>query len=162
MAAQRRSPEEVAKSMEAAKKIKAQQVLKQQRNYIKYAQWALFAIGILQLIVALLLFFVWNIYPLLGLIIDGAVGLLFIGLYFLSLEKPRLAFNVGLGVYGTLQLIMILADNKNLVNGFIIKIIIFSTLFSGLSALKRIPPSLLNKKENNDLIDSPISDKDLI
>jgi uncharacterized membrane protein len=89
MAAQRRSPEEVAKSMEAAKKIKAQQVLKQQRNYIKYAQWALLAIGILQLVVALLLFFVWNFYPLLGVIIDCAVGLLFIGLYFLSLEKPK-------------------------------------------------------------------------
>jgi hypothetical protein len=41
MAAQRRSPEEVAKSMEAAKKIKAQQVLKEQKSRIKWAKYAL-------------------------------------------------------------------------------------------------------------------------
>jgi hypothetical protein len=42
------------------------------------------------------------------------------------------------------------------------KIIIFSTLFGGLNALKRIPASLLGKKGNDDLLDAPVSDQDLI
>lgn len=161
MATQRRSPEEVAKSMEAAKKIKAQQVLKEQKNRIKWAKYALLFIGILQSVVALVGFFVMR-WTVADCIIDAVVGLMFIALYFLSMEKPKAAFTIGLLVFGIIQLALILIDERNLIRGILMKIIIFSTLFGGLSALKRIPASLLSKKGNDDLLDSPESDKNLI
>lgn len=161
MATQRRSPEEVAKSMEAAKKIKAQQVLKEQRSRIKWAKYALLFIGIIQSLVALAGFFVFRWTPL-DCMIDGIVGLMFIGLYFLSMEKPKAAFTIGLLIFGLIQLALILIDERNLVRGIIMKIIIFSTLFGGLNALKRIPASLLSNKGNDDLLDTPESDKNLI
>jgi hypothetical protein len=161
MAAQRRSPEEVAKSMEAAKKIKAQQVLKEQKSRIKWAKYALLFIGILQSVVTVVGYFVlrWSV---MDCAIDGIIGIMFIGLYFLSQEKPKAAFTIGLLIFGIIQLTLILIDERNLVRGILMKIIIFSTLFGGLNALKRIPVSLLGKKGNDDLLDAPESDQDLI
>lgn len=161
MAVQRRSPEEVAKSMEAAKKIKAQQVLKEQKSRIKWAKYALLFIGILQSVVALTGFFVLR-WSDVDCAIDAIVGLMFIGLYFLSQEKPKTAFTIGLLIFGIIQVALILIDERNLVRGILMKIIIFSTLFGGLNALKRIPASLLGNKRNDDLLDAPESDKDLI
>lgn len=160
MAERRRTPEEIAKSMEAARAVKAKQVLKEQRNRIKYARWALLAIGILEIIVAGVSYSVGH-WSMTAVIIDGSIGALFLGLYFLSSENAHLAFTVGLGVYGVIQLILIMADSENLFNGFIVKLIIFSTLFSGLSALKRIPKSLLKKSSDDEILDHRTNTKDL-
>lgn len=160
MADPRRTPEQIAQSIDRAKHLKAQQVLNEQRKNLKYAKWALLAIAILELTVAVILYTVLR-WPIYFCAIDGVIGLVFLGLYFLSKEHPKIAFNIGLFIYGGVQLILILLDNKNMFNGLLIKLIIFSTLFGGLHALKRIPPSML-KKKSEDLLDEEVDTKGLV
>lgn len=160
MADPRRTPEQIAQSLERAKHLKAQQTLNEQRRNLKYAKWALLAIGILELTLAIVLIAVVKL-QLKFVAIDAAFGAVFIGLYFLSSEKPKLAFNLGLFIYGGVQLILIVLDSRNMFNGLLVKIIIFSTLFGGLHALKRIPPSLM-KKKSDDLLDEETDNKGLV
>ncbi|MBK9190130.1 MAG: hypothetical protein IPM77_00795 [Crocinitomicaceae bacterium] len=160
MAEPRRTPEQIAQSLERAKHVKAQQVLNEQRKNLKYAKWALLAIAVLELTVSVMLFAVFH-WPLYYCAIDGVFGLVFLGLYFLSKEHPKIAFNIGLFIYGGAQLILVLLDNKNMFNGLLIKLIIFSTLFGGLHALKRIPPSLM-KKKSDELLDEEENTKGLV
>ena len=143
--------------MKAARDLKAKQTLQEQKKRVRYAQYALLAIGIIQFIfVALLIAF--GAKPLM-LIIDIVLGVMFFGLYFLSKEKPGLAFNIGAIVYGILQLLAWFADairpapGVSVDLGLLIKFIIMMTLFSGIAALKRIPKSLMDKKETDILDD---------
>jgi len=150
----RRSPEEIAKSMAAAKKMKAKETLKEQKGKIKSARNALMFLGILQCVFAF-----WEMYgmklPFIAFAIDAGIGLAFIGLYFYAAENPKASFITGLIIYITIQLLVMVADPKSLFSGIILKAIIISVLVGGLKAVGRIPKQFLDKKNQDELLDNP-------
>ena len=160
MAERRRSPQEIAESMAAAKKLKAKEVLAEQRKRIRNARYALLILGILQCGVAF-----WEVYFMrmnyLGLLIDGGIGLAFIGLFFYSAQNPKASFITGLCIYLAIQVLLFILFPPSVFNGIILKLIVVSVLFGGLNALKRIPESLLRKKDSEDLLDTPEKIQDL-
>ena len=83
MATQRRSPEEIAKSMAAAKAVMAKQKLKEYNKNIKYARNALLIIGILQVLLGLYEGFGPTKF-MEAMYIDVAIGGIFIGLFVVS------------------------------------------------------------------------------
>jgi len=164
MAHRTRTQEEIDRSMKTARDLKAKQTLREQKKNIRNAQRALMAIGIIQLLFVAIMFYAG--FTVVILVADIIIGAMFIGLYFLSREKPALAFNIGLIVYGIIQATLIVTNRDSLDGvlrldlAMIIKLIIFATLFSGIAALKRIPKSLMDKKDNGvlDEMQHPLSD----
>jgi len=149
----RRSPEEAARSMAAAKALKAKETLKEQKSKIKSARIALLVVGILQCGVGLIEVLALDM-PWLALAIDGGIGLVFIGLYFYSSENPKGAFMAGLILYLLIHVLVAVFDPTTLFKGIIMKAIIISVLVGGLNAIRRIPASLLAKKDSDELLDN--------
>jgi len=161
MAFDRRTPEQAAQALANARRQKAKEVLAEQKSKIKSARYALLVLGILQTAYAIYEYQGLHL-PILILFIDGGIGLLFTGLYFYSKENPKAAFLAGLIAYCTLQFLAIAIDGKNAFNGILIKIVIIVILVGGLSALKRIPKSLLEKKPDDNLLDEDQTRRDLL
>jgi len=71
----RRSPEEVAKSMAAAKKVMDARRKKEATKNVQYAKNALLFVGVLQIVIGLYEAFGPE-HLMLGLYIDGGIGLI--------------------------------------------------------------------------------------
>lgn len=146
-----RSPEEEAASLQRAKDIKAKEALEEYRKSIKNAKNALIFIGAIEILVAFFYYFKYN-QEMMFLAIDGLIGAVFIGLYFLSKQYLKESLIAGLIIYLSFHLIIAALDPTSIIKGIIIKIIIITTLIAGIKAVTKIPPSL-NKKDDDEILD---------
>jgi predicted anti-sigma-YlaC factor YlaD len=94
----RRSPEEQKEALARAKAVMARQTLEKHKKSIKWAKYALFIVGALQITYGLYEGFGPDKF-MLGLYIDGGIGAAFIGLYFYSEQNASQAFWIGLILY---------------------------------------------------------------
>jgi len=157
MSTSRRTPEEIAKSLAAAKRIMAKEKLSEYKKSIRNAGIALLVVGILQVLIGLYEAF-GPMKLMLGLYIDGGIGALFIGLFFWSKEKPETAFLTGLIVYILIMILMITIEPVSIFKGIIMKIIIIATLVSGMRAIKKVPKKIKSNDELLDEVQNPLGD----
>jgi hypothetical protein len=149
MPERRRSPEEVKRSMEAAKKVMAESNRKEREKNVRYGRNALLVVGILQVLVGL---YEWQ--GPLGMIeafmIDGGIGAAFIALYFYSKKEPVQSLTIGLIIYVAIMVLMAVLDPTSIFSGIIMKAIVISVLVSGLKSAKKLPKP---KVTDDDLLD---------
>lgn len=157
MVSRRRSPEEVAKSMSAAKAVMAKEKLNEYTKNIKYARNALLIVGIIQVLFGLYegfgpMKFMEAFY------IDAAIGGIFIGLFFYAKENAKTAFIVGLFIYVAIILLVAVGDPASIFKGLILKTIVISTLVGGLRAVGKVPKKIIPNDELLDEVNDPLSD----
>ncbi len=157
MAERRRSPEEVAKSMAAAKKLAAVQTLKKHRSSIKNAKIALLVIGGLQILFGLVEGF-GSMKSMLAFAIDGGIGGIFIALYFLAEEKPVLAFRIGLIFYCSVIVLLAVFSPFSIASGFLMKVIVIGALVGGMRAVGKIPKQFNANDELLDEVPNPLDE----
>lgn len=159
-----RSKEEVEASMKRARALKAKETLKNHKQSIRYAQTALLIIGILQIALGFMsgqkIMRFNETAGLISIAIDAGIGAAYIGLFFLSKKKPKQAFIIALCVYGATILIGIAAFGPGSVfKGILWKIIVVSTFVVGYTAVNKIPPELMEREKDADLLDDDFKDE---
>jgi hypothetical protein len=97
---------------------------------------ALLAVGILQLISGVVIYFVMRDAQggLLAAAITGGVSVIFFGLAFWARSSPLPAAIVGLSVYGSLLLLDVIFDPTSLARGILLKFIIIAALVQAIRA----------------------------
>lgn len=134
----RRSPEEIKKSFELAKKMQERSKKKENEKSIKYAKNALIFVAVIQFLVGLYEGFV-DPKMIEALIIDFAIGGLFLGMFFYAKTEPLKAFVISLSVYGGIVLIMAAIDPTTILQGIIVKFLVIGGLISGIQAARKMP-----------------------
>ena len=147
----RRSPEEVAKSMIAAKKVMDARRQKEETKNVLYAKNALLFVCILQIVIGLYEAFGPEHF-MLGLYVDGGIGLAFFGLWWHARENTAQAIIIALFIYIGLIVLMAIVDISTLFQGIIMKAIVITTLTTGLKSARKIPKKIKNDEE---LLDHP-------
>ena len=134
----RRSPEEIRRSFEMAKKMAERHKVKENELSVSYAKNALLALGIIQV---LIYFYYYNTAPEMSftIAIEIAIGAVFFGLYFYARKEPISAFIIGLSVYGGIILMMAVINPATIFSALFLKAIIIAILVTGLTAAKKLP-----------------------
>lgn len=150
-----RSPEEVKRSMLAARKILIKQKEKEHQKNVRFAKGVLIFVSLIQLLLGIYLGF-GGPHQMMGFYIEGGIGFGFLALYLYSRENAVLAFTISLIVYSVIQTFVVIIGFMSISSGsglvinlgVIIKIMIISALISGLKAAKKVA-----KKADDNLID---------
>ncbi len=133
-----------------------QRLIKNSQDKITQGRVALFGIGIVYLLITTI--------PLLRLVGSGVIAtpvflltllspLLYIGLGFLSLKNPKIAFLIGLALVGIAFLRSLL--NISLL-GIIINIVIGVALYNGFQGAKTLEENIMLPIQNDDILDSEL------
>jgi hypothetical protein len=147
----RRSPEEVAKSMAAAKKVMDARRKKEAKKNIQYAKNALLFVGILQIVIGLYEGYGPQ-HVMLALYIDAGIGLVFMGLWWYAKEHTAQALLIALIIYVAIILLVAAVDISTLFQGILIKLIVITTLSAGLQSARKMRKKI---KNNEELLDHP-------
>lgn len=133
-----RSPEEIKKSFELAKKMQERSKQKENEKSVKYAKNALIFVAVIQFLLGLYEGFV-SPKMIEALIVDFVIGGLFLGMFFYAKTRPLRAFAIALGVYGGIILLMAAIDPATIVQGIIVKFLVIGGLISGIQAARKMP-----------------------
>lgn len=144
---ERRSPEEIKRSFEMAKKIMADKKKKEREKDVQWARGALMVLGVIQVLIGLYWYQKFHLQE--SLIIDGGIGAAFIGLSIYAKQKPVQALTYGLVAYVLMIALSVVIFNNSPFNGIILKIFVIMTLVAGINAAKKLAPKL----ESDELID---------
>lgn len=147
-----RSPEDIKRSMETAKKMMARSKEKELIKDLKWARGVVLAMGIITLLWGAL-HLSDNVYSNIEAFIDIGIGIVVTGLFFWSKEKPYEAILVTLIIFGASWIIMFLINPLSILNGVFFKIIIISGLITGLRAANKVKK---RPKQNEELLDDMI------
>ncbi len=150
----RRSPEEIKRSFEMAKKMAKRAKEKENEGSVKFAKNTLVFLTIIQALICVYYIYnaPWLVYEIL---IEAAIGGLFLGLFFYSKKNPVNAFTIAISVYGGIILILAVINPFTIFGAIILKAIIIAILATGLIAAKKLP------KPKPELSDELIDDTDL-
>jgi hypothetical protein len=149
----RRTPEEIKRSFEMAKKMAQRAKKKENEVSVKYAKNALLALAIIQLFVAG--YYIGNTSVMdLDVILELVLAAIFFGLFFYAKKEPVSAFSVGLIVYGAIILLMAVINPLTIFSAIILKGIIIAILVTGLTAAKKLPKP--KGAPSDDLIDDDL------
>jgi hypothetical protein len=149
----RRTPEEIKRSFEMAKKMAQRAKKKENEVSVRYAENALFALGIIQLLVA---GYYLGKSPVLDLdvILELVLAAIFFGLYIYAKKEPVSAFSVGLIIYGAIILLMAVVNPISIFSAIILKGIVVAILVTGLRAANKLPKP--KGAPSNDLLDDDL------
>lgn len=135
---QRRTPEEIKRSFEMAKKMGQRAKKKENEISVKYAKNALIVLAIIQALVAT--YYISEApWLTLNIFIEAAIGATFLGLYFYAKNEPVRAFMIAIIVYGAIILIMAAVNFATIFTAIFLKAIVIAILVTGLTAAKKLP-----------------------
>ncbi len=139
-------------SQKGAKDV-AQDILNKSRHEdsnrkIKQGRITLMVIGILNLLVAI--YYFTQEYMESVAYIQMAIGLVFVGLYFLGAKKPMLALVLGLVFFVVPHLLTAVLDPSSIYRGIIFKVIIIVFLVKGIISVNQLPKAV---EVDEDLLD---------
>ncbi len=135
---QRRSPEEIKRSFEMAKKMAQRAKKKEDEVSVKYAKNALLLLTIVQAIITAYYISEWP-WLTMGIFIEAAIGATFLGLFFYAKNEPVRAFTIAIIVYGAIILILAAVNFATIFSAVFLKAIVIAILITGLTAAKKLP-----------------------
>lgn len=151
---ERRSPEEIKRSFENAKKVVAHQKKKERETDVRWAIGALVVVGAFQLLLGLYYYNKFGVIE--ALAIDGGIGLGFIALSFYASKNAIQALTIGLVSYIAVIVIAMVLTGSSPFNGILIKILVITTLVSGVKSAKKLPQKKEGTEELIDQLDEEI------
>ncbi len=134
----RRSPEEIKRSFEMAKKMAQRAKKKEDEVSVKYAKNALLLLAIIQALIAAY-FFSRAPWMTTTILVEIGIGATFLGLFFYAKKEPVIAFTIALTIYGGIIFILAAIDFSSIVGAIVLKGIVIAVLVTGLTAAKKLP-----------------------
>jgi hypothetical protein len=154
MPERRRSPEEIKRSFENAKKVIAHQKKKEREVDVKWGIGALIVVGAFQLLIGLFYYSKWNILE--PLLIDGGLGVGFIALSFYARKNAVQALTIGLISYIAVIVLASVLTSTSPFSGLLVKILVISTLLTAIKSAKKLPQKKPIDDELLDQLDEDI------
>ena len=144
----RRTPEEIRRSFEMAKKMAERSRVKENQISVRYAKNSLLILASIQMLIA---FYYFMSFPLLmvDIGIEFFIGAVFLVLYFYAKTEPVRAFVIAISVYGGIIIIMALLNPLTIFGAIFLKAIVIAILATGLRAAKKLPKP---KKEPTEVV----------
>jgi hypothetical protein len=149
----RRTPEEIKRSFEMAKKMAERSKVKENEVSVKYAKNALFLLAVVQALLAA--YYISNFpWLTLDIAIEIGLGVIFLGLFFYAKKEPVQAFTIALIVYGAIILLLAVINPATIFSAIILKGIVVAVLVTGLTSAKKLPKPKSDLAE--DLLDNDL------
>ncbi len=119
------------------------------KGKVKNARIVLLVIGVINILVGL--YYLFGV----GAEVEGYTGLilggLFVGLYFIGIQRPMLALIAGLSIYGILILLDAIVDPVTIIKGIVLKVIFIILLIKGIISINKLPKE--KKEQDSELLD---------